>query len=205
MIKQSVALLTTALVLTGCMPKLLPEPTPAASVYRLSDAGTAVPSNANAVIIRIDRPTVPTSLQSDNIMMINPEGSLAKASGAKWAEGVPALVQNSLFDHLETRAALTGILPASGARTSHRLHLTVQNFEAEFDQGAGLPPLVRVQYVATLAHAGNRDLIGTRNVNQTYRSDAVRVSSIVDALDKANDAAMSEVMDWVEGQLSTSR
>jgi ABC-type uncharacterized transport system auxiliary subunit len=186
-----------ALVLSGCV-SLLPEPAPADVVYRLSAAVEGVPQSPTAKVIRIDRPQAANVFQGQDVI-VSPDGRrLASASQAKWAESIPDMIQNSFVDVLAQRAGLVGVIPSSGARTDTRVHLTIKSFEARFDQGEGLAPMAVIHYAATLSNASNRNLLGTYDVKKRVRSSDIRVSTIVDAMDKANQQALNAIADWLE-------
>lgn len=190
--------LLSAALLAGCLSSVLPEAKPADIVYRLASSGTAVPASSEAVIMRIDRPIVPVSLAGVQII-VSPDGTkIAAAQQARWGEPVADMIQASFYDYLTTRPAITGILPASGARTTHRAHLTVRDFQAVFDQGKSNAPLATVQYTATVANASSRDLIGTFTVKKTVRASSASVSAIVTAQDKANKEALADIANWME-------
>lgn len=192
------AVMLSALLVGGCLSSLIPEPAPADIVYRLSSVGGSVPANEDAMIVRVDRPTVPTILGGKYII-VSPDGQrVATASQAVWSEPVPTLIQNSFFDALAARRKLVGVLPTSGARSTHRAHLTVRNFEARFDRGEDAAPLVIVHYTATVSNASSRNLIGTFDVEKTERAATRAVSSIVNAHHAANRAAMTDIADWME-------
>ena len=196
-LRISISLALSATVLGGCVSSFIPDPKPAAVVYQLSPGADAVAPQQGAKIYRVDRPTAPSSLLRDAIV-VSPDGrTLAVAENAKWAQSVPDMIQGSLMQELASRSDLIGVLPTSGARTTHRVHLTIQNFEATFDQGTDNAPVVRVQYLATVSDAGTRNLIGTLTTNQTQRAGSNAVSSIVQAQSTANQAAMDEISDWL--------
>ena len=196
--RMTAAVTITTLFLTSCLSSVLPDPKPADIVYRLSPAGAAVTSAPNAIVMRIDRPTAPTALMGLGIV-VSPDGTrLATAKQARWSQAIPSMIQDSFYDELSTRQGITGILPASGARTSYRAHLTVRNFEATFDQGESRAPLATVHYTATVADASSRDLIGTFTVEKSVRATTPSVSAIVNAQDEANKEALSAVADWIE-------
>lgn len=198
-LRFSLATAAAAIILTGCLSSILPEPKPADNIYRLSPAGSAVQSSSRAIAMRIDRPSAPSALMGVGIV-VSPDGQrLANASQARWSEAIPAMIQASLFDLLTTRSEITGIMPASGARTTHRSHLTIRNFEAQFDQGESNAPLAVVGYTATVADASTRDLIGTFTVKKTARAASTNVSAIVNAQDKANKEALTAIANWMEG------
>jgi len=108
------------------------------------------------------------------------------------------MLQNSFVDVLAERSGLVGVIPSSGARTDTRVHLTIKSFEARFDQGEGSAPMAVVHYAATLSNASNRNLLGTYDVKKAVRATDIRVSTIVEAMDNANQQALNEIADWLE-------
>ncbi len=186
-----------ALLLSGCL-SLLPAPAPADTVYRLSPPRAHVAQAASAKIVRIDRPNASTVFETRDIIISPDSRRLAVASGAKWAEIIPTMVQHRFVDTLGQRPGIVGVIPSSGARTDTRVHLTIKSFEANFDQGEGNAPLATVHYGVTMSNASDRDLLGTYDVKKTVRADAARVSSIVEAMDKANQEALNDITDWLE-------
>ena len=185
--------------LAGCI-SLLPSPKPAAVVYRLDTDLSAVAPNATAEVVRVDRPTAPLIYGSSNIIATVDGKTLTSVALSNWSESMPFIVQNSLVTALEGSAEFVGVTPTSGARTQTRVHLTIGNFEANFDNGEDAAPLAVVKYRVTYARADDRELIGTYNVSQTHRADSINVSSIVDAMETANQAAMVDVVNWLQTQ-----
>ncbi len=183
--------------LTGCV-SLLPDPVPAATVYRLSSAKQGIPQSPNAFIVRVDRPSVSNEFETRDII-VSPDGRrLAAAGGAKWAELIPVMIQNSFVDLLGQHEDLVGVIPSSGARTDTRIHLTVKGFEAQFDQGEKTAPLAVVHYAITLSNASNRNLLNSYDVRKTVRAREARVSEIVRAMDEANQQALDAIANWMK-------
>ena len=190
--------LVAAALLSACA-SIIPEPAPANTVYRLSAStqDLVVMPNADAIVLRVDRPTVPRPLAGNKIT-VSPSGDrILSASGAEWSEKVPDLIQGSVLDVFSARPGIIGVLPVSGARTELRIHLSVRNFEAIYDNGQGSAPMAVVRYTATLANASNRDLIGSFDVRKTERARSNRIAEIVRAQDRANAAAINAIADWV--------
>lgn len=205
---KTVKLITSLVAVFGlsaCLSSVLPEPAPADTIYRLLPQKSAVEAQSDATIIRIDRPSAPKALMGQDVIL-SPDGRrLAAAALARWSEPLPAMIQRSFFDELSSREILVGVLPTSGARTDMRAHLTVRNFEAEFDQGEQSAPLATVQYTVTLSDAGSRKLLGTFDVRKTIRAGSTNVSAIIRAQDTANAAAMSDIADWLERQVHPNK
>ena len=192
-------ILTLSTGLSGCV-SLLPAPAPASSVYRLASSVQPAPKIANPEIIRIDRPSATQVFNSTDIVVIREGQKLATIAQAKWSEATPVIIQNAMIDALEGSSKFIGIIPTSGTLTSTRLHMTVKNFEASFDNGPESAPLAVVQYRVTYTDAEDRTLMGTHTVRQTMRAQSIQVSSIVSAIKQANEAAMGDIVSWLERQ-----
>jgi ABC-type uncharacterized transport system auxiliary subunit len=132
-------------------------------------------------------------------VVVSPDGRrLVSVAEASWAESIPDMVQNSFVDIMAERPGIVGVIPSSGARTDTRVHLTIKSFEARFDNGENASPLAVVHYAVTLSNASNRNLLSTYDVKKTVRSSDIRVSTIVEAMDRANQQALNEIADWLE-------
>ncbi|MEM9600185.1 MAG: ABC-type transport auxiliary lipoprotein family protein [Pseudomonadota bacterium] len=189
------ALTMAASALTAC--SILPKPGPADIIYRLSLSGESVSPDPDARVIRVDRPSA-TSVFNTRAIVVSPDGRrLSTAAQAQWPEGTPTMLQEAMVDALSRHPGLIGVLPQSGTRTDTRVHLTIKNFEAQFDRGEASAPLAVVRYTATLANASDRRLLSTFSTRHEVRAGAPRISAIVEAIEKANDAAMRDIVDWI--------
>ncbi len=194
-----IMIFASALCLSACV-SVLPEPAPAPSIYRLQIDQPIVAAKPNATAIRVDRPAASTYYQTKDIV-VSPDGRrLATASGAQWAEVIPIMVQQSLVSSMATSSDIIGLIPTTGARTKLRAHVTIRQFEANFDRGETNPPQAIVYYDVTLSDASSRDLIATYSVRKTVRANEARISSLVSALEDANQAAMADIVTWLEQQ-----
>lgn len=191
---------SAAVALSGCV-SLLPEPAPADLIYRLSPITERVSNQSGAYVVRIDNPIVAQTLQSQDIIVITDTTQIASASGAQWAETIPSLLQQSVIDHMGTRADMIGVLPTSGARPKYRVSLNIRAFEAQFDRGLEAAPLAVIDYTATVSNAATRAFVGVHDVRQTARARSERVSDIVKAKDQANAQAADDLMNWLAQSL----
>ena len=203
MFRLPLALLLSA-SLTACV-SVLPDPAAAPSVYRLATNPSQATKVSNPEIIRIDRPSATQVFNSTDIVVVQGDQKLSKIAQAQWSEATPIIIQTAMIDALEGSSNFVGLMPTSGARTATRLHLSVKNFEANFDNGPESAPLAEVQYRVTYARADDRQLIGTHSVRQTVRAQSINVSSIVAAIEQANAAAMGDIVSWLEGQKTSSQ
>jgi len=199
MISRVLITLMFSVSLSACV-SILPDPEPAPAVYRLGVSAQSVESVPDAEIIRIDRPAATQIFNSTDIVVTQDGQKLSAIAQSKWSEVMPVIIQNTMVEALEGSSQFVGLIPTSGARTKTRLHLSIKNFEANFDQGPESSPLAIVQYRVTYARADDRRLLGTYSVRKTVRAQSINVSSIVAAIEDANTAAMSDIVSWLEDQ-----
>ncbi len=185
--------------LTACV-SILPDPAPAPSVYRLATSAQPASKLANAEIVRVDRPSATQIFNSSDIVVTQGGQKLSAIAQAQWSEVTPVVIQDAMIDALGSSPQFIGLIPTSGARTNTRLHLSVKNFEANFDNGPESAPLAVVQYRVTYAKASDRELLGTYSVRETVRANSINVSSIVAAIEDANNTAMNKIVQWMETQ-----
>jgi len=169
-------------------------------MYRLSYAAAPAVKAFNAEVIRVDRPAASQVFNTDDIVVTGEGRKLSVVASANWSETMPVMLQSAMVDALAASEDFVGLIPTSGARSETRLHLSILNFEANFDNGLESAPLAVVNYRVTYARADDRTLLGTHTVKQTVRSDSIEVSSIVAALESANTAAMDDIIDWLGTQ-----
>lgn len=190
---------------------ILPEPAPAKQIYRLSSDAPAtelafasgpVSAQSNGYTVRVDRPNATKALRGLNLIVVQDDNRLVSIAGAEWADSLPTLVQKTFISHLDARSGITGLLPTSGARTDYRAHITIRNFEANFDQGESAAPRVIVDYLVTLSNASTRNLIGTETFRVENRANSKRVSDIVETMSGANETALRQISDWITSRLS---
>ena len=196
--------LTLCTSLSACV-SILPKPDPSATVYRLASYTQPVETAANAENIRIVRPTAAQAFNSRDIVVTKDGQKLSRIAESQWSQQTPDLIQNAMIDALESSSQFVGLAPSVGAQSSTRLHLTVKNFEANFDNGPESAPLAVVQYRVTYVRADDRKLLGTYNTRKTMRAESINVSSVVSAMERANSDAMIDIVGWLEGQASAGR
>jgi len=201
MIARKLILLSLAASLSACV-SIFPDPDPAPTVYRLSSNFPAVAEGAFAELVRVDRPAASKVFSSNDIVVTDNGQRLSVVAEANWAEAMPTLIQSSLIDALGGSSRFVGLTSTTGATTETRLNLSIENFEANFDNGMQSAPLAVVSYRVTYTDVKDRKLRGTHVVRQTRRADSINVSSIVSAIESANQAAMVDIVQWMEGRQS---
>jgi len=198
---QCVLSLTIAGGLTGCV-SLLPEPSPAPTVYRLTvPQSLASNETTSSPVVNIEYPTSSRALGGTNIVL-SPDGRrLTSAAGASWAEAVPSMLRNSLIDTLARDGNIIGVIPKGSTRVPYRLNTDIRRFEAVFDKGEEAAPNVTVQINVALTDTQTRQLMGVETITKQARATMKSVSSIVEAKDRATQDAMDEISAWLTNQV----
>jgi len=203
MIARKLILLGLAVSLSGCL-SILPNPDPAPTLYRLGSNFTIAEQSQSAELVRVDRPAASQVFSTNDIVVAKSGQKLSVVAEANWAESMPTLIQSTMIDALTSSPKFIGLASTSGANTETRLNLSIQNFEANFDNGQRDAPLAVVSYRVTYTNVRDRKLLGTHVVSQSRRADSINVSSIVRAIEDANQAAMVDIVQWMESRKSLS-
>ncbi len=203
MIARKLILLGLAVSVSGCL-SILPNPDPAPTLYRLGSNFTIAEQSQSAELVRVDRPAASQVFSTNDIVVAKLGQKLSVVAEANWAESMPTLIQSTMIDALTSSPKFIGLASTSGANTETRLNLSIQNFEANFDNGQRDAPLAVVSYRVTYTNVRDRKLLGTHVVSQSRRADSINVSSIVRAIEDANQAAMVDIVQWMESRKSLS-
>lgn len=192
----------SALSVSACV-SLLPESEPV-SVYRLSAPQPAELTGDHWTVVEIDVPNAPRGLSGDQIAIMRNGSSLAYIAGARWISPAPRLLQSLVIDTFNANnAQLAPTRADDGVRADYELRLDMQEFEAIYDRGEGVAPLIRVRISARLVAEQGRQFAGARVVTAEARATNNRTSDIVAAFDNAAQAASREIADWTASRAAT--
>jgi len=191
------------LTLGGCvslLPKAPPvqtfqvgrSPPPAAGGEALGGQGVAV------VLTTVSLPRAATG---DSILTIT-GAETAYLAGARWSAPAAVMVQEDAQSAFNAHPGPVRLLHRSDfAGAQALLSLDLADFEARYDNGAGVPPVVVVSIRATLNKPTGEAL-----ASQTFtvRQPAVdnRIAPIAAAFDMATNQALGLVVAWTNGQAS---
>jgi cholesterol transport system auxiliary component len=113
-------------------------------------------------------------------------------AGARWADGLPVLLQSALVESFQDSGRLRSVQGDMGRfRATHSLVLEVRRFEADY--AAGGLPVAQVEFAATLGRLSDREVLASFTVAASESAAENRQSSVVAALDAAFARAAAEV------------
>ncbi len=182
----------------GCTGSLFQSKATPVSTYRLSaNLGTAQAGVAPAVIaadLAVQRPRVRTGLDTDRIAALYPDRRLDYFADARWSGPLDQVIQDLVVQAFDSGAHLRNVsTEASAFLSGYWLEIQVADFQAEYTS-AGSAPTVYVHLLARLGTARDRHLLGTFDASSRQTASDNRLAAIVDAYERAADAALAEIV-----------
>ena len=133
---------------------------------------------------------------SDRILLSRTDSSLDFYAGSRWAEPLPSIVETFAVESFRGAQSLAVVhdsaSPIGGVYT---LRLTIRRFDADYQNGAGSVPVVRIMIDALLARRDDRSVVGVFPVQAFVPASSNRMSSIIAAF---NSAAWTSVTNLIE-------
>jgi cholesterol transport system auxiliary component len=206
--RVSLIVLCISICIAGCAGSLFQSKAVPPSTYLLSaDLRTAPAVVAPAVVaadLAVQRPRVRTGLESDRIAVLYPDRRLDYFADARWSGPLDQVVRDLAVQAFVTGAHLRNVSAESSAFPSgYWLEILVADFQAEYTS-AGPAPTVHVHLVARLGSARDRRVLGTFDASSRQTASDNRLTAIVDAYERAADAALAEIVANTSRTLSDS-
>ena len=190
----------SALALSACV-SLLPKTKPA-HLYRFGQPVSAAATSAPAGTVGVFRTNASFQREAagDQLLTIT-NGKAAYVAETRWVAPAAVLWDEAVvaaFDADEGHVRL--IARGEPASAPYVLRLDVRSFEAQYDQGPKVPPLVVVRVRAAVTSTTDRGLVGERLFEKRIRASDNRVRSIVPAYDRAVTDILAEIVAWTNEQ-----
>ena len=187
---RTLMLAAAAALAAGCFGGLKNE-AEAPNIYRIDapslSAGATLPADLSVVVER----TAP-GLDVDRIAGRWPGRRLDYLAGARWAEGLSALLQSALVESFQDSGRLHSVQGDVGRfRSTHALVIEVRRFEADYT--AGGMPLAQVELAATVGRMADARVLASFTVQASEAAPENRQTAVVAALDAAFAQAAAEL------------
>jgi ABC-type uncharacterized transport system auxiliary subunit len=198
-VRAALLLLASCAGLEACTGALFQSKTPATSVYLLSADLAPAPSTAPAqselaLDLAVLRPRVRAGLETDRIAVLYPDHRLDYFADARWSGPLDEVVQDLALQAFHTGSPLRNVsADASAFASAYWLEIEVANFEAEYTT-SGAAPAIRVHLLARLGRAGDWHIAASFDADVRRVASDNRVTAIVDAFQRAADAALADVV-----------
>jgi cholesterol transport system auxiliary component len=179
----------------GCTGSLFQSKVVPPAVYMLSaNLGTATGAPAVAADLAVLRPRIRPGLETDRVAVLYPDRHLDYLADVRWSGTLDQVVQDLVLRAFGTGAHLRTVSADSSAFTSgYWLEIEVADFQAEYSPAVSAPT-IHVHLLARVGGAGDRRIVGRFEASAQETASENRVSAIVDAFERAADAALAQIV-----------
>ncbi len=186
------------------------------SIYLLSadrrnpDTAPGSIAPALAVDLAVLKPRVRAGLETDRIAALYPNRHLEYFANARWSGPLDEVMQDLIVQKFRSRIRLGNVSSdASVFFSAYWLEVEVVDFQAEYADttasSATTPPTVRVQLQAQLGSSAERRVVARFQADSERAAADNRLSAIVDAYNRAMNAALDELANDCREALGTQK
>jgi cholesterol transport system auxiliary component len=188
-----------ALQIAGCTGSLFQSKAPPPAVYRLSAQLEPPAAAVVAADLAVQKPHARAGLGGARIAVLYPDRRLDYFAGARWSGPLDEVVQDLAVQAFRSSARLRNVSTAESAFASgYWLEIEIADFQAEYPvaccPAAAAAPTVNVHLMARIGGAGDRQVVGSFEVGARRTAADNRLSAIIDAYERAVDAALAELV-----------
>jgi ABC-type uncharacterized transport system auxiliary subunit len=190
---QTVALLASALAMSGCSG--LRSKVPVDQVYLLQpQLPAAAASDAVAGSLRVLLPAVAPGLDTERIALTRPDGRLDYYSASRWPADLSLVLQPLLVDALRAGGRFRNVQSdGTPFNAEYLLQVEVRQFGIEYDAASN--PVARVTLACLMGRANDRTAVRSFAIEQSVPAAANRMGAVVGALNQALGAALAQLAD----------
>jgi len=146
--------------------------------------------------LSILRPDLAGGLDTDRIVLHQPDGSMDFYAKATYPDRLGAIVQQTLLDGFEMSGRIDAVAPEQAAlHADYNLVSEVKDFSAHYAQTNGTPS-VTVSITAKMTTAHGRAIVSSFSAAKTANASANSAGAVAQALQQALGTAVTEIVNW---------
>jgi ABC-type uncharacterized transport system auxiliary subunit len=166
----------------------------------------SAPAAGAPAAMRLDlavlKPKLRTGLETDRIAVLYPDRRLDYFADARWSGPLAEVLQDLVLQELHSRGNLRNVSSdASVFSSAYWLEIEVTDFQAEYTSAAAAPT-VRVRFLARIGSSGERRILGQFDASAVQPAADNRLTAIVEAYERAADAALTQIVMHVDETLA---
>ena len=185
----------SALALSACSGLI--GPPDAAQIYILKPSTPAGAQGAKvdwALAIQI--PAASDALDAQRIALTHSDTVLDYYANAVWPDRLPLLVQTAVLSAFQDSGRIAAVAREQEAlHADYNLAMDIRDFAAHYTTPDS-PPHITVNIIAQMATAHGRKVVAIFTANQSADASANSVEAVVQAMDSALGAAVSQITAW---------
>jgi cholesterol transport system auxiliary component len=189
------------LLLAGCSGGLHRD-APPTQHYVLRAAGEPRPA-AGQETLRIGRTTAAPGLDTDRIMLVQPDRRMDYYAASRWAAPLPEVVEALAAETLRNTGTWLSVHDSRGAfPADYFLQIAIRRFEADYTRGGS--PQAQVVLDCTLGRRADRERLAAFTVSGSAPASDNRLGPVIAAFERAAQEAMVALAARADETLRTS-
>jgi cholesterol transport system auxiliary component len=153
--------------------------------------------------LRVMRPLPSPGLESERIVLLQPDRRLSFYAASRWAAPLPDVVEALSVDTFRMSGAWSSVGDSrSSFPADYILQITIRRFEADTTQGSA--PVAHVSLDCMLGRRTDRELIASFAVEAAENASENRLGAIVAAFERAANAALATAAEHAATAVRTS-
>jgi cholesterol transport system auxiliary component len=191
------ALLLSGLPLASCS-SLVPSIGTPPRLYTLSPKNTFREDLQRSFYqLVIEEPVATQGIDSDRITLHKGPSEISFYAGARWVERAPRLVQTLIVESFENSNRVEAVSrQAIGLRADFTIKSELREFQAEYADGLGIPPVIRVRLNIKLVRESDSRIVASRSVEATAPAERDEISAVLVAFDEALGKVLRRTIEW---------
>lgn len=177
---------------------VLPSPGNSPNLYALSPKNTFsddLPKVEWQLVI--EEPLAAGGLDSNRIAVKPNLYELKYFSDSRWTERAPKMVQTLLVESFENTGKIVAVgREVVGLRSDYNLKSELREFQAEFLNGVGQYPTIRVRINVKLVRQPRQEIVASRSFEHIVEAKGGEINDIVEAFDDALGKVLRRTVQW---------
>lgn len=186
------------LLLAACSPEKLFLGDPP-QLYRLSapENIAGIPTTGRPWQLSVERPTASAALDTSRVVLQRGRSEIAYFARANWTDRTTGMMQSLMVDAFLNARSHVSVAPASiGLRPDLTLQSELLNFQAQYPDGGGGVPTIRMEVNARLVTMPERRIVAQRRFDVTQPAAADGTDEVIAAFDAASDRFLQDLVLW---------
>jgi cholesterol transport system auxiliary component len=189
---RAVAALSAAVLAPGCSGLLHSSAQPEQTYYLRAQPAAAGGATLGASL-RIGHPMTGPGLESNHIMLVQPDHRMNFYAGSRWAGPAADVLEALAVETLRGTGAWSSVEDSTSPFPSdYLLQMTVRRFEADYTAGGAVPE-VHVTLDCILGRREGRDVVASFLASGQALAGANRQGEVVAAFEEATRKALAEL------------
>ncbi|QOR38799.1 hypothetical protein HNO52_09985 [Billgrantia diversa] len=193
------AVVVIVLSLVGC--SLVPERTPVV-LYELPARSldpAPRPGERIEATLRLATPRASGLLDGSRILVVPLPNQPRAYEGVRWADGMPQLVRNRLFDAFQDDGRIAHLVHDDSAVSADMELLSdLRSFHSEYQDGL---PVATLRLDVRLIDTRSQRVLANQRFVQRQRAESEAIPDVIDAFGTAADRLARELVDWTTAQM----